>query len=428
MPEPLVATQVVHVIRRELALLNGASSRAQQLLEVADTLLERAAVEDELRVYGMAELPVEMSALVSQVVGPVDLGATDTLQDDITTSFQSAQPPSMSDKDVLDLFQRHTPAIKLREVRDVCRLPGGFSKELVRATVAGEAGDDIEAVIRKVTPGRRADGLAPEYAVLSFVAGSAVPVPRPLWLDENGLDSPAFATTALDGRTAGNVWGWTEPPSRTLIRDLGRAMGALHALDPTPLASAPLPPLRSHSDHLAAIAERGEVLDGIWRTGTDAFRPVFERILDWLRANAPRDEVAPVLVHGDFGLHNALATDDHLVGLLDWERAHLGNPAEDIAYLKPSIDSADAWRDFEEQYAAGGGPPLVTDDIAYFTVWQDLWRAVSSYRIRAKFLADPTLLSDAIAGLLMTPRFLAGAAAGVVAHTRGPADWSTAAC
>ncbi len=50
----------------------------------------------------------------------------------------------------------------------------------------------------------------------------------------------------------------------------------------------------------------------------------------------------------------------------------------------------------------------------YFTIWQDVWRAVSSYRVRAKFLADPSQLPDAVSGLLMTPRFLGRAASSVV--------------
>jgi aminoglycoside phosphotransferase (APT) family kinase protein len=203
-------------------------------------------------------------------------------------------------------------------------------------------------------------------------------------------------------------------------------MGTLHSLDPGGLAGAPLPPLSSQDDHLAAIDEREEVLRTIWRTD-DAYRPVFARVLDWLRRNAPQDGAAGVLIHGDFALHNALVADDRLTGLLDWERSHIGNPSEDLAYLKPSIDQAGAWDDFVEEYRKAGGPPVVTRDLAYFTVWQDLWRGVSSYRIRAKFVAEPTQLSDAIAGLLMSPRFLARAARGLPqdAHTttdRRPAE------
>ncbi|MBH0119519.1 phosphotransferase family protein, partial [Rhodococcus sp. CX] len=333
-------------------------------------------------------------------------------REDPTTSFESAQPPSIGKSDLSAVFNRRSPATGPHCVDDVQRLSGGFSKETVRARVSDATGISTDVVVRKVMPGRRADGLRPEYDIVSFLAASAVPVPRPLWFDESALGGPAFATTAVPGRTIGNVWGWTEPPSLDVIRDLGRAMGVLHALDPSGLGNAPLPPLQSHRDHLAAIDERADVLAGLW-DDDDPYRPVFQRVLDWLRVNAPADCTEQVLVHGDFALHNVLVADNRLTGLLDWERSHLGNPSEDLAYLKPSIDQAGAWDDFVEAYRRAGGPPVIVGDLAYFTVWQDLWRAVSSYRIRAKFLSTPTHLSDAISGLLMSPRFLTRAAHGM---------------
>lgn len=406
-----VGGQVADVIRRELTLLGNDTGRVRQLLKIADQLLARAAVDDELPVRRAGSRAEGLAALVAQELGGVPIAAPDYAED-LTTSFESAQPPSVSADDLLAAFRRHAPELRPAAIDEVRRLSGGFSKETVRARLTDTAGSSIDVVIRKVAPGRRADGLRLEYGVLSLVAGSAVPLPRPLWFDESGLGSPAFATTAVPGRTVGNVWGWTQAPSRAVVRSLARAMGVLHSLDTSALTGAPLPPLRSRDDHLAAIAERAEVLEGIWRAD-DAYRPVFERVLDWLAKNAPADCIAEVLVHGDFGLHNTLVADDRLTGLLDWERAHLGNPSEDLAYLKPCIDQAGAWSDFITEYRQAGGPPVVTKDLAYFTVWQDLWRGVSAYRVRAKFLADPAQLSDAIAGLLMAPRFLARAADGV---------------
>jgi len=58
-------------------------------------------------------------------------------------------------------------------------------------------------------------------------------------------------------------------------------------------------------------------------------------------------------------------------------------PAEDLAHLKPTLDQIGVWERFLECYQEAGGPPLVTHDLEYFIVWQDAWRAVSSFRIRA---------------------------------------------
>lgn len=415
MTRPLVATQVVQAVRRELALRGpGDSDGVAALLSLADLLLERAALDDAVSRRREALTSTRLDALVAAELGEP---TADQVGDaDTGTAFESALPPSLDADEIAEVFRAERPDLGTTSVTDVRRISGGFSKETIRASVVDGADRETDVVIRKVAPGRRADGLRPEYDVVSFVATSDVPVPRPLWFREDCAGTPAFATTGVPGGVLGDVWGWTGRPVASGVRDLGRAMGTLHSLDPAGPATLPLPPLGTHRDHLAAIVERTEVLTTIWQT-EDAFRPVFEQVLDWLRAHAPEDAGTQVLVHGDFGLHNALFTDGRLSGMLDWERAHLGNPAEDLAYLKPTLDQADGWEAFLEAYHQAGGPPVVTHDLAYFTVWQDLWRAVSSCRVRAKFLADPVQLSDAISGLLMTPRFLARAARGVASST-----------
>jgi aminoglycoside phosphotransferase (APT) family kinase protein len=426
-PRPLVATAVVRVIRRELALIreeNGAG--AGQLLRIADLLLERAALDDDLPRRRVGAAFPEIDALVQLELGDTDSGA-ETDEENTSTQFESALPPSLTEEEITAVFRHEIPHMGITSVTDLHRISGGFSKETIRALVVDASGASTDIVIRKVALGRRADGLLPEYDVVSFVAQSEVPVPQPLWFREDCAGTPAFAATGIPGSMLGNVWGWTAQPAQSVVRDLGHAMGTLHSLDPSRLSSLPLPPLSTHQDHVAAIAERYEILDAIWGED-DAFRPVFERVLGWLRENAPEDTRTQVLVHGDFGLHNALFADGRLSGLLDWERAHLGNPAEDLAYLRPTLDQIDAWQAFLESYQEAGGSPLVTHDLDYFTVWQDMWRAVSSYRVRAKFLADPTQLSDAVSGLLMTPRFLGRAARSVTGHGSTNVDGSAAAC
>lgn len=400
---------------------------AEQLLHIADLLLERAAVDDDLHRRREGATAQDVGSLLQVELGEIGAGSDAQGEQDTSTDYESAQPPSLTEAEVLDAFRREAPDLHAASVTGLCRISGGFSKETIRAQILDESGAETDVVIRKVAAGRRADGLRPEFDVLSFVANSAVPVPHPLWFRADCAGTPAFAATGIAGALLGNVWGWTEQPAPFAVPDLGHAMGTLHSLSHSRLTSMPLPPLSTHQDHMAAIAERTAVVETVWNTD-DAFRPVFERVLAWLRANAPADTSTEVLVHGDFGLHNALFDDGRLSGMLDWERAHLGNPAEDLAYLKPALDQIGAWDAFLDGYHVAGGPPVVTRDLAYFTVWQDLWRAVSAYRVRAKFLADPVQLPDAVSGLLMTPRFLGRAAHGVASLTQNDDGRSPTAC
>ena len=58
--------------------------------------------------------------------------------------------------------------------------------------------------------------------------------------------------------------------------------------------------------------------------------PDFEPVMAWLAANAP-DDVATCLIHNDFRLDNLVLDDDlHVVGVLDWEMATLGDPLMDL--------------------------------------------------------------------------------------------------
>jgi len=60
-------------------------------------------------------------------------------------------------------------------------------------------------------------------------------------------------------------------------------------------------------------------------------------------------------VHGDCGPHNLLVRDGRLVGLLDWEFLHVGDPAEDLGIARVYAEPMIPWREFMSIYTAAGG-------------------------------------------------------------------------
>lgn len=60
--------------------------------------------------------------------------------------------------------------------------------------------------------------------------------------------------------------------------------------------------------------------------------PVFNLALHWLEQNTPDDAPATFL-HGDFRMGNLLLDGQGISAVLDWELAHIGDPAEDLAWL-----------------------------------------------------------------------------------------------
>jgi len=59
--------------------------------------------------------------------------------------------------------------------------------------------------------------------------------------------------------------------------------------------------------------------------------PAIELGLWWLRENRPPQR-QPVVVHGDFRIGNLVVGESGLVGVLDWEFAHLDDPARDLSF------------------------------------------------------------------------------------------------
>jgi len=60
--------------------------------------------------------------------------------------------------------------------------------------------------------------------------------------------------------------------------------------------------------------------------------PTFQYVRDWLREHAP-DDVATCVIHGDWRLDNVVldpAQPTHIIGVLDWEMATIGDPLMDL--------------------------------------------------------------------------------------------------
>jgi aminoglycoside phosphotransferase (APT) family kinase protein len=78
-------------------------------------------------------------------------------------------------------------------------------------------------------------------------------------------------------------------------------------------------------------------------------RPVFELGFRWLRQNAPAELAQYRLVHGDFRNGNMIFGSNGVRAVLDWEVAHIGDPAEDLAWI-----CAPPWRFGQLDHPVGG--------------------------------------------------------------------------
>ncbi|NMH98244.1 phosphotransferase family protein [Pseudonocardia acidicola] len=434
---------VVRAVRNEVAARRPADANTPHdlglLLEVADALLHRAALDDEVAARRHRAAAAAGSWTPDDAPGPycppgsvtmlptavAALVADDPDGEDTRRAVNEARRTELGelpDRDRIELpepqqsgtvdpaaMERYLRARgDSREVTAVRVLTGGFSKETLLVQLRGADGTS-EIVVRKVAAGRAADTLPGEYEVVRFAADGGIPAPRPLWIDpaDNPLGGPLFATERLTGKTVGTVTGPTSGATAESARELARLLGHLHSLDVAGLGGTPRPPMASRDDVRAALDQREAIVDGAAEAVPVTPGIVLHRaLLTWLRTHIPDLGRPPVLVHGDVGFHNVLVSDGAVTALLDWEMAHRGQPAEDLAYVRPSVRQLLDWPEFLEIYLAAGGRPVDEEELRFFTVWQDFWRATSCLRLRTKFVLDPSRLSDGVSGLLLGTRFL----------------------
>ena len=79
-------------------------------------------------------------------------------------------------------------------------------------------------------------------------------------------------------------------------------------------------------------------------------RPQLDYCFAWLLANAPASTGEEILIHGDFRNGNIMVTEEAgVVGVLDWELAHIGDPMEDLGWL-----CVNSWRFQQSDRPVGG--------------------------------------------------------------------------
>ena len=207
-------------------------------------------------------------------------------------------------------------------------------------------GTMLHPLILRRSPGglRSTESLSLEVEadLIRALAGSGAPVATVVHtlVPQDGLGD-GFLMTRIEGETI----------PRKILRDeefaairphlatqFGAILGAVSKVD-----TARLPPLpfKPADVIMTRLSNRYETLG--------VARPVFEVAFRWLRQNVPADLAQYRLVHGDFRNGNMIFGSDGVRAVLDWEVAHIGDPAEDLAWI-----CAPPWRFGELDRPVGG--------------------------------------------------------------------------
>jgi aminoglycoside phosphotransferase (APT) family kinase protein len=258
-------------------------------------------------------------------------------------------------------------------------IPGGASRETWTVEAAGR-----RWVLRRDPKG--SVSLVPmegEFALVTRAAEAGVSVPQPLAVEPEGgrFGSPGILMTFVEGTSvAPRV---LRKPEYEVARErlpaqLGEALARIHSIGPSDLNG--VLPAAPGDPALGQIEEWERQLDEIGEP-----LPAVELGLRWLRSNLP-EAAETRLVHGDFRLGNFIVDGNGLAAVIDWELAHLGDPAEDIGWLcirswrfgndelpVAGVGELDA---FISAYEAAGGPAVDRERVRYWEVFGNVKWAV----------------------------------------------------
>jgi len=218
-----------------------------------------------------------------------------------------------------------------------------------------------------------------------YQRGFAIPEPLAMIADADVLGQAALIMRRVPG-TERALEALTHP--QDLVADAARFLGRLHC---TPIEGTGLAETTG-TDAIAALWRRriAEQFDWIQEVAPEP-APIVWRARRWLTDNVHLAADAATVVHGDFSLRNFLLNDeDRITSVLDWELAHIGHPAEDLGYLRLTVDAIMPWERFDALYREAGGGHVTREQIAYFDVW-GLYRNLVFSAGAGKFFREGTM-------------------------------------
>lgn len=279
------------------------------------------------------------------------------------------------------------------------RLSGGANQETYRLVVRGATGER-KLALRRAAGGSDAGlselnvGLATEARLFELARAAGVPAPSVHYVlaPEDGIGD-GFVMAWLEGETLGHrivrapELAAVRP---SLARQCGEILARIHAIDigANALGTA-----------LPTLSPRAAV-EQTWAgyRALDTAQPMIDYTARWLLDHLP-DAPPLALVHSDFRNGNLMIDASGVIGVLDWEIAHLGDPVRDLGWL-----CTPSWRfgcdelavggfgridDLLAGYTAGGGCAVAPEHLHFWQVFGSFWWAVGCLRMADQFRHGP---------------------------------------
>jgi aminoglycoside phosphotransferase (APT) family kinase protein len=254
-------------------------------------------------------------------------------------------------------------------------LHGGYSKQTILFTTQDDTHGPQSLVIRAEKKSTivllAATDIAREFAAVKYYHKSGLPVAAPLFLEP---DAAHFGDRFMVSRQVpGKIFGHGVADMSTLPRDMQvsllTTLAQIHRLQPD------LTDPDVQNSHLPAwtayptIQANTAAWVTFWKQQLDKAgcptTPIIERVYAWLLDNIPREDIAPVILHGDYGLANILLDAGKVTAVLDWELGFFGDPGYDFPNFMHEYNPA-----LLEIYEQAGGQHISEFRFMYYAIFK----------------------------------------------------------
>lgn len=307
-------------------------------------------------------------------------------------------------------------------VSKVQPLSGGFGKQTIIFAAEGKQLSGEYVIRRDIGDNAGLDTschlIHREYPVIRAAFEKGFPAPDALWLDTEHRLLPGghfIVMRRAPGKVAGNFFGAQTSIPEDLADILADKMAQLHAIEP----------LHGLGDLTDTITPElwdmplQQCVERYIRNWYEFYlrenhtpSPSLVALYGWLLDNIPDSPGVPRLIHGDIGFHNFLIHEGRMSALVDWEFAHIGDPAEELGYVKVTVGQSLDWDRFMARYKAAGGKDVSPETLRFYGVWAYVRNASGANILSTRLfsgLADDLKLS--ILPYMHIPPFLKGALA-----------------
>lgn len=211
----------------------------------------------------------------------------------------------------------------------------------------------------------------------ALVGRPGLPMPALHWLelDASVLGRPFYVMERIEGSVPSPMarQPFAGENTAAIGAQFVEILATVHAIDWQSARVAQLTPAVT-DPHAAACAEIDK-WERFYEAGMVREIPAIRAALEWARRHVATSNRL-VVCHGDYRTGNFILRDGAIVGILDWELAHVSDPIDDLAWAAlPAFRGSSGLvghllpeREFLERYRAHTGLDVTEDAFRFWTV------------------------------------------------------------